>query len=577
MKHRANLMNLMKLIFLNRKNNFGIKTIILAPCVSLLLFIAAYTAKAQPLFERTAPNTYRIVFTDKNESPYSIHQPDEFLSQRAIARRQKQNIPVLPNDLPVNPAYLDSLKSTGVSILTVSKWFNAVTIKESNDSILNRIAEFPFVLKDTESAWINDDQQTGQSTATQELDEEYKFDYGKSWGQTTMLKGDFLHRNGYTGQDMVIAILDAGFLNADRLPVFNRLFERGQILGTRDFVKAGNDVFRESSHGMSVLSIIGGYLPGELVGTAPDASFWLLRSEDARTEYRIEEDNWIAAAEFADSAGADVINSSLGYALFNDSLQNHSYENMDGNTTRITRAADIAASKGIIVVNSAGNQGDAKWRYITAPGDADSIITVGAVDASGYLASFSSRGPTPDNRVKPTVVALGKGTFVARLDSSIGPGNGTSFSAPVIAGLTACLWESLPEASNMEVIQSIIKSSDRADFPGYDYGYGIPNFAIAGFLLKADYDEHLSDFPVVVFPNPFTQQLHLFFEAPINDQIHVQLFDITGKQIFNKDYPGIPGRTFMSLESDFSHLQKGAYIIKVKSGNISGHAKLIKY
>lgn len=570
-------MNLMKLIFLNRKNNFGIKTIILAPCASLLLFIAAYTAKAQPLFERTAPNTYRIVFTDKNESPYSIHQPDEFLSPRAIARRQKQNIPVLPNDLPVNPAYLDSLKSTGVSILTVSKWFNAVTIKESNDSILNRIAEFPFVLKDTESAWINDDQQTGQSTATQELDEENKFDYGKSWGQTTMLKGDFLHRNGYTGQDMVIAILDAGFLNADRLPVFNRLFERGQILGTRDFVKAGNDVFRESSHGMSVLSIIGGYLPGELVGTAPDASFWLLRSEDARTEYRIEEDNWIAAAEFADSAGADVINSSLGYALFNDSLQNHSYENMDGNTTRITRAADIAASKGIIVVNSAGNQGDAKWRYITAPGDADSIITVGAVDASGYLASFSSRGPTPDNRVKPTVVALGKGTFVARLDSSIGPGNGTSFSAPVIAGLTACLWESLPEASNMEVIQSIIKSSDRADFPGYDYGYGIPNFAIAGFLLKADYDEHLSDFPVVVFPNPFTQQLHLFFEAPINDQIHVQLFDITGKQIFNKDYPGIPGRTFMSLESDFSHLQKGAYIIKVKSGNISGHAKLIKY
>ena len=357
---------------------------------------------AQVTFEQTAPAKYRIEFTDKNNTPYSLNAPDAFLSAKALERRNKQEIPLTFNDLPVTPAYLDSLTASGARVLTVSKWFNAATIQVFDDLALQKIATLTFVKKNyalKSSGGKSPNEPEGQS-GIQAIEASSDLNYGPSWWQTAIHNGHLLHNKGYTGRNITIAVIDGGFYHVNELPAFERLRENGQILGNRDFVDAAADVYAENSHGMSVLSIIGGYIPGELVGTAPDASFWLLRSEDVSSEYKIEEDNWIAAAEFADSVGADIINTSLGYARFDDPLQNHTYAEMDGNTTRISRAADLAASKGMLVVVSAGNQGNIAWKYITAPADADSVLTIGAIDQTGLVAEFSSRGPSSDGQGK---------------------------------------------------------------------------------------------------------------------------------------------------------------------------------
>jgi len=411
-------------------------------------------------------------------------------------------------------------------------------------------------------------QQTGSS---------YELEYGSSWWQTGMHNGHILHSKGFRGKGITIAVIDAGFYNADVISVFDRLRENGQILGTRDFVTPGADVYRGQSHGMAVLSIIGGYKTGELIGTAPDADFWLLRSEDGGSEYVIEEDNWIAAAEFADSVGTDIINSSLGYSDFDDPVQNHTYADMDGNTTRVSRAADLAVSKGMLVVVSAGNEGGQLWKFITAPADADSALTVGAVDQTRYVAVFSSRGPSADGQVKPDVMALGKGTYISNPDGSIRQGNGTSFSAPVIAGLSACLWQSDRDASVMELHAAICESADRFTQPDGDYGNGIPDFNLADILLKADADGEPFAEQVTVFPNPFNNQLYLVFRSPVDVPVDITLYDLAGKELFRRTFPGIMGRNYVKIEGEFGSLPKGAYFIKVEAGAVTGNSKLIKF
>ena len=551
----------------------------LSRLLTVCLIMAPSGLFSQALFEETAPSRYRIVFTDKLNSPYTTDVPEMFLSFRAIERRLKQIIPVTQNDLPVNPAYLDSLREAGGQIIHSSKWFNSATIRVTEESVLERISKLTFVAEYVPDAPNLTISKAPGLTAsnTQSVNGITEMDYGGSWFQTAMHKGQLLHNNGYTGKNMVIAIIDAGFAHADTLSAFNNLFERGQIIGTRDFVEPGNNVYGESSHGMSVLSIIGGYRSGELIGTAPDASFWLLRSEDGNSEYIIEEDNWIAAAEFADSAGADIINTSLGYSEFNDSSQNHTYTDMDGNTTRVSRAADIAASKGILVVTSAGNQGNVDWKYITAPADADSVLTIGAVDRLLNVTAFSSRGPSSDGQVKPNVMALGAGVFVAGLDGSIRQGNGTSFSSPVITGLSACLWQANPEATMMEIYNAICESADRYYNPDSAYGYGIPDFNLANILLKAAREGNQSNASVMAFPNPFYNQLYIFFETPVNSPVDITLFDLAGKEVFRKNYPAVYERKHLIVESDFDHIQKGVYIIRIVAKPLSGNAKLVKY
>jgi len=547
--------------------------------LTVILILSLPTLPAQDFFEETAPGKYRIEFTDKDNNPFTLENPGEFLSPKALGRRSKQNIPVALSDVPVTPAYLDSVRAAGASILTLSKWFNAVTIYVGHDSVIGKLAKLTFVKKNLQNKrLINPAGISTRSSGIQENQEAVVFDYGPSWWQSAVHNGHLLHGRGYTGKDITIAVIDAGFYHINEIQAFDHLWENGQILGTRDFVDPGADVFSSHTHGMIVLSVMGGYLPGELIGTATGAGYWLLRSEDGNSEYVIEEDNWVAAAEFADSAGADIISSSLGYTQFDDPLQNHTYADMDGNTTRVSRAADLAASKGMLVVISAGNQGSTAWKYISAPADADSVIAAGAIDGNLYVADFSSRGPSSDDNVKPDVMAIGMGTYVAGNESGIQQANGTSLSAPVIAGLSACLWQANRNASAMDLVQAVRQSGDHYTRPNEDVGYGIPDFNLAHVLLKVSSgDADQFGEKITFFPNPFHDQLFIIFKDPVDVPVEISLFDLIGKQLCRYGFAPFPDRSFLNMKGMFNHLPDGVYLIKVNAGPQNGIFKVIKH
>lgn len=449
---------------------------------------------------QVSPNKYWIRFTDKNNSPYSIENPEQFLTQRAIDRRIAQDIDIVENDLPVIQSYIDAVAGAGATVLTVSKWMNSVTVYTTNPAVITTIEGFSFVLSTQKIAEDPDSnsftkpffknetiEKPNNTQAMNQTKSGQSFDYGSAFNQINMLNGIGLHDLGFDGTGMVIAVLDAGFLNADNLAAFDSLWMNGQILGTKDFVSpASPNIFGSHSHGTHVLSTIGTNLPGQMVGTAPHADFWLLRSEDAATEYLIEELNWVSAAEFADSVGADVINSSLIYTTFNNSAQDHTYADMDGNTTPITIGADMAASKGILVVNAAGNDGNNSWYYMGAPADGDSVFTIGAVNSSGNTVSFSSHGPTADGQTKPDVVAQGSGTYIVSASTgNVTTGSGTSYASPITAGMVTCLWSAFPDRKNTEIMQAIRESASQYATPDENLGFGIPDYMAAYDLLDA--------------------------------------------------------------------------------------------
>jgi subtilisin family serine protease len=400
-------------------------------------------------------------------------------------------------------------------------------------------------------------------------------EYGKSFKQLSLIHGDHLHDQGYRGKGIGIAILDGGFYHANSLLIFDSLWTEGQILGWKDFVNPSGNVFNESSHGMSVLSVIGGNIPGELIGTAPEADFWLIRSEDTYHETRLEEANWLAAAEFADSAGADIINSSLGYAVFDDSLQNYSYADMDGNTTLVTRAADMAARKGMLVVNSAGNSGNAPWKYITAPADGDSVLAVGAVDTNAVITVFSSYGPTYDLRIKPNTLAVGSRTVIYRTNDSTGIGSGTSFSAPIISGMAACLWQKYPLVTNIELLQAIEQCSNRYNAPDPHYGYGLPNFILAESIISGIYNERFSGTKqVMAYPNPFTDFLNVQIYTTAGTSALIGFFDVSGKKLLSVSQP-VPGTGIITIDG-LEPLPMGFYILSIHISGISSRLKILK-
>jgi hypothetical protein len=578
MKTRVNLKNPMKRILLHQDgNNSGSQTAGLTTLfwVFFCLLCPGQPAIAQAYFEETAPGRYRIEFKDKNASPFSLESPGDFLSEAAIARRTRQGIALHYSDLPVTPAYIDSIRATGARVLTVSKWFNAVTVIAPEDSILDKIRKLTFV--------SNTFQRTPPRIVSlangsiPNIQEEPAYNYGVSGWQTAIHNGHMLHNRGYTGAGIIIAVIDAGFYRVNELPVFESLWDKGQILGTRDFVMAGADVYDGNLHGMVVLSIIGGNLPGALIGTAPDASFWLLRSKDTGSEFIIEEDNWAAAAEFADSAGAAIINTSLGYSEFTDPAMNHTYQEMDGNTTRISKAADMAASKGMLVVVSAGNQGNKDWYYISAPADADSVLAVGAIDGNGVVAPFSSRGPSSDLRIKPDVMAIGLGTWMAGWEGGILQGNGTSLSAPIITGLSACLWQANPDATAMQLLQAIRESADRYMNPDPDYGHGVPDFNLAGVLLKLSVPGSETQSGISAFPNPFINELYIIFSNPPDDAVDVEFIDLSGRIVFQHHYAGVAGTEYIKITDGIASLPKGVYMVRIKGGTHPEVCKLVKY
>lgn len=448
---------------------------------------------------------YIIQLKDKAGSPFVVTNPSQFLTQRSIDRRLRYNIAVDETDLPVTSAYIDSIHLSGnITILNSSKWLNQVCIQTSDAAALNKINSFPFVKAALPIAAKTGNftlpvskqlvtPEASMTSARPQNPADY-YNYGQSFAQVHLHNAEFLHNHGFRGEGMQLAIMDAGFYHYQSLPTFDSVRNNNQILATWDFVANDASVNEDAAHGMNCFSTIAANLPGLFVGTAPKTSFYLFRTEDVNSEYPVEEQNFAAAAERADSLGTDVFSVSLGYTTFDNPLFNYTYANMDGNTTLSARAADFAASKGIIVTVAAGNEGNSSWHYITTPADADSTLTVGAVNANGQVANFSSYGPASDGQIKPDVAAVGAGAVVANQNTGNPSfGSGTSYACPIMAGITTCLWQAFPEVNNMNIIDALRKSGDRFTAPDNRTGYGIADVKKAFVLLiKKLYSQQIS-------------------------------------------------------------------------------------
>ena len=467
-----------------------------------LLMAAAGIAMAQH------PAKYFVAFKDKTNSPYSVERPEAFLSPRAIEKRQRLNIPITYQDLPVNESYIRQLLAIDQTMVlfTKSKWLNGVTVYSETEGIMDKILALPFV-SSTECIITMDSEENfdyphitytppAKTTEVLEIKKGEDLDYAYSYSQTNINRAQWLHRMGAHGEGMFIMVLDGGFENANEIPHFKALREEGRLIGTRNFVQPGRSVFLEGSHGTMTLSCMAGYLEEEMLGTAPKATYFLAQTEDGRSENKIEEYNWVAGAELADSLGCDLINSSLGYYKFDDVEKSYKYKDLDGETSPATIAADIAVSKGIIVCVSAGNEGDDAWHYITCPADAKEVLTVGGVNHRGEASPFSSYGPTYDNRVKPDAAAVGSMAVVAQENGETDLSYGTSFSSPILCGMTACLWQLFPDRSAQQVIRAVRMAGTSYSHPDKQLGYGITNFIYAyDFLAQFENDEDLFTLP----------------------------------------------------------------------------------
>ncbi len=499
---------------------------------------------------------YWIGFKDKKYTQYSLDTPQEYLSQRAIDRRTRYGIPIDSTDLPVNKVYLDSVAAVeGVAITTVSKWLNGCVVLVHDTVLMDSIRHFSFV-QETKRIFFRVDTMSQQAGIYKNG---IKGDYGFANNQVGMLNLEVLHDSGYYGDGMVIAVLDAGFKNMRDFSYFDSLFANGRILGSYDFVDNDTTVFEKAYHGTGVVSVMGGNIPGELVGTAPHASFWLLISEDVGSEQIVEEYNWVAAAEFADSVGADLINSSLGYTTFDDSTQNHTYQQLTGNQTPAAQAVNMAFAKGMIVVVSAGNSGNKPWHYIGTPGDATDALTVGAVDPYGEYAPFSSTGPTPDGRVKPDVVAQGAPAAACYDGDSVSFVSGTSFASPIMCGAVACLWQAFPEFDNATITDAVKRSASQYFSPDSLLGYGIPDFGVAyDYLrqLQMNEGEPLSQNKgILIFPNPVTNRLNITFFVPHNRKFIITVYDVSGNPIIKADLSAYGHVKTISID-DVQYLHK---------------------
>jgi subtilisin family serine protease len=446
------------------------------------------------VFSQT-PVNYWIQFKDKANSPYSISNPSKFLSERAIQKRTRFQLPITESDLPVNAQYIKQILALDPTVVlhSQSKWLNGITIYCEDDQFSEKLAKMDFVahyeitrrleepIVYTASPYYhsygNYFAKPSQTLPVVDLN------YGKSEAQTTINNAHWLHRLGFRGEGMLMMVLDGGFHNVDSIQHFKVLRDEHRILGIRNYVKPDADPMREGSHGTMVLSCIASDIAGELVGTAPQVSVYLAQSEDTHGENKIEEDNWVVALEWADSLGCDVINSSLGYTRFDDSTMSYTRASLNGKTSRASIAAGMAAERGIIVCNSAGNEGDNIWHYIGTPADAQNIITIGAIDYKGNRAAFSSYGYSADGRIKPDAAAVGVMARVATPKGKTSGSFGTSFSSPIMSGMVTCLWQAFPDKSAFDIIHAIQHSGNQASRPDSSLGYGITDMFKAYNLL----------------------------------------------------------------------------------------------
>ncbi|MFD2528290.1 MULTISPECIES: S8 family serine peptidase [Polaribacter] len=551
----------------------------------LLLFLFAIT-----FFQAKAQEDAWLFLKDKPSAETYLENPLLMLSQRALDRRNKLNIAVGLIDVPLENTYLETLKTTnGITVLGASKWLNAVHIQATQSDIENAKQNLSFIdYIEYANKSLNQAARKGkkikQNHQNKFNNSMTDFTYGSTKNQIEMLKGDFLHGINLTAKNQIIAVIDTGFPNVNTLQAFQRLRDNNKILGGYDFVERSTNFYSGHNHGTNVLSTIGGYIENEFVGSAPDASFYLFRTENVAVEVPLEETLWVEAAERADSLGVDVINTSLGYSTFDNPDYSYNYNDMDGKTTFISRGAEIAANRGILVVNSAGNSGTDSWKYITAPADAVSVITVGSVDSNGNISSFSSFGPTSDGRIKPEILAQGTASaIINHTDNSVSSASGTSFSAPIMAGLIACLndtgniiFKTLNKKDQAKQLnnriqklkQSIIESADKFNNPTDQHGYGIPNFETAynSFLVSLS-TENYSINDIEVYPNPVLNELNITIDNLHLNETKVSVYTILGKKIL----------TFENKKNiDVSSLKSGVYLLKIKNGTSLKSLKFIK-
>lgn len=496
---------------------------------------------------------YRLWLTDKGESPYSTERPEEYLSERAISHRHKYNIPIDSTDWPIAPSRLAEISARGARILATSKWLNTATVALPDSTWLPLLTSLPFVKR---YDWLGAPIQPGHSLKKRQKQVEPDTEslYGEASLQIALHNGDKLHRAGFSGDGMMIAVIDGGFQNADR----NSAFDQSRIVGNHDFIDPSMDFKAGDPHGSSVLSTMLVNDSSSFIGTAPQASYWLLRSEDTSAEYPTEEDYWVAALEYADSLGVDVITSSLGYTQFDDTRFDHSWEQLDGKSAFISQGAALGVQKGLLIIVSAGNEGGGSWERITVPGDVDGLLTVGAVSSDSKPAYFSGRGYTADNRIKPDIAALGYPAATIDPEGTLQSSVGTSFATPIIAGLTACLWQALPHLSAQEIIALIRQNSSQYLSPDSLVGYGIPDFYAAYRQGAAVESIPQEQSPLCLSLDegiPFVSIAGL----PVGEStVDLDIYDTTGKIIARYTLP-------QGVRQSLCALPKGIYLLVARS------------
>ena len=441
-----------------------------------------------------------IYFKHKGATTYTLSTASQYLSQRAIDRRTRYAIAIDSADLPVPSSFIAQVQAiTGVQVLNVSRWLNAITVQVSDPNAINNINALPFVQSSIPVANRPANLVTGHKDdilspvlpttyqRPQQAQSTY-FDYGaNSFNEIHLHKGEFLHNIGLRGQAMQIALLDLGFSNYTNLHAMDSIVTNAQVLSTWDFVKNETSVTEDGAHGMMCLSIIAANMPGQFIGKAPKAFFHLFRTEDDASESPVEEFNWVCGAERADSIGADIISSSLGYNTFDMPALNYSYTNMDGKSTIAVKGADKAAAKGLLVLNAVGNSGSGTWHYLLTPADGDSVVAVGAVNTAGAVWPSSSYGPTSDGRIKPDIASIGYTAMLQGTGNTIISGNGTSYACPNMAGLATCLWQGFPEFNNMRIARALKEAGNLFATPNDRIGYGIPDLKLAFSTLLTEF------------------------------------------------------------------------------------------
>jgi serine protease AprX len=510
---------------------------------TLLLFILTSSAAFAQSYQ------FEVIFKDKDTLKYNTSSPTDYLTSKSIARKNKLGVAITINDFPLTSSYLDSLNKY-YKVKAISKWFNTIAVQTNDSLSIDSLNTFPFV-----ASYRLIGKSGFSVTRTSKKNETTELNYGSASTGINQVRGEYLHQNNYLGTGITIAVLDAGFTNVNTMDIFTSLFAEGRVLAEKNFINPSNDVYELGLHGTQVLSVMAGNKDAEYVGTAPKANYLLLITEDPQEENLIEEYTWIQGAEYADSLGADIISSSLGYNFFDTPAFNHLHSELGQTVTIVSKGARTAVEKGMLVVNSAGNEGESPWKNLLFPADEEMVLTVGGVNNQGNHAKFSSTSPAGLSFVKPNVVALGEQVNISSENGTYSNANGTSFACPIISGLAACVWEALPDKSPME-IKAIIEQSAHQYYNSDNLiGYGIPNFSET--IERLIHPNNIFD-KAILFPNPTSVDQITIHHQFTSDIIEIKLIDQSGSQqeqvFFNEISPDV---TTISLPD----LVKGSYFL----------------